>query len=489
MPLLGGIAGFVDKYLLGYALGTAAGPALEPYAQDLANLGWRANQVKPLDPVIAAQLVAQRIWSQSQAQGEANNLGFTDYIADSLVKLAEEAPAAADVRTMRRRGIIGLDLLHHAYEKAQIEPQFWPALDQLLHEHLSPQVVALAIVRGLIPDPGILPVSPPTGDGSVPRFPVFNLDAEAEAESEGLDLTRLSVLAGLAGRPMSPEAAAEAYFKGILELVDFQRAVSESDVRNEWRDAILENQRYRLRPADWAGLWLRGWVTEQQAYDGGAQYGATPEMMRRLYQNRGRPATPRQVRIGYARGATHAGSANVSEAIQTAVRQSDIRTEWGDIEEAVSYSLPSAFVLRQLTTSGAITGDDAFKYLHQSGWPDELARKAADAWAPAGSAGPGTKWADRARSRVFSAAHDDYLDGNADEATARELLAAVGVGAAEQTTVLNLWNLERDRTRRDLTQAQIIKLYKRSVWDRPRTLAALDDLGMDPGDASDLLDA
>jgi hypothetical protein len=212
-------------------------------------------------------------------------------------------------------------------------------------------------------------------------------------------------------------------------------------------------------------------------------------MMRRLYQNRGRPATPRQVRIGYARGAAHAGSADVHEAIQTAVKQSDIRTEWGDIEEAVSFSLPSAFVLRQLTTSGAITNADARKYLLWSGWPDELATKAADAWAPATSAGPGTKWADRARSRLFSAAHDDYLDGNADDAAARAMLQAVGVPAAEQTTVLTLWDLERQRTRRDLTQAQIIKLYRRSVWDRARTLAALDDIGMDPGDAADLLDA
>ena len=54
MALLAGISSFFDKYILGYAIGTAAGPSLEPFVQDLANEAWTVNQVKPVDPMTAA---------------------------------------------------------------------------------------------------------------------------------------------------------------------------------------------------------------------------------------------------------------------------------------------------------------------------------------------------------------------------------------------------------------------------------------------------
>src|SRR5205823_801112 len=137
-------------------------------------------------------------------------------------------------------------------------------LADLVDERLSAQVMALAIVRGLVPDPGILPVGPPSAVGKVPAFPVFNVDPVTEAQAQGFDLDRLSILAGIAGRPMGPESAASATFRKIIEKVDYQRAISEGDVRNEWAEAIFETARQILTSNQYAELQLRGFLTEAE---------------------------------------------------------------------------------------------------------------------------------------------------------------------------------------------------------------------------------
>ena len=474
--------------IFGVGVGIAAADAIEPVVEVAKQEAWRENANRVLGPGELAALLAQGLLDLSTAVDHSERSGFAADRLAALSQLAMKAPTHSEAQDLRRREKINREQLFHAFAKEQIEPQYWEALADLVDERLSPQVVALAIVRGLIADPGILPVSPPAGEGNVPKFPVFDVDAIAEAKASGYDLDRLSVLAGIAGRPMSAEAAAEAYFKGILELVDYQRAVSESDVRNEWRDAILENQRFRLRPTDYAGLWLRGWIDEQEANAGGALYGATPETMLRLYQNRGRPATPRQVRIGYARGARHAGSANVSEAIQTAVKQSDIRAEWGAIEEAASYSLPSPFVLRQLTTSGAITGDDAHTYLVQLGWPDELARKAADFWSGGTAAAPAMKWFSRAQTSTFNRVHTEFTGRQLTRDEALEGLAAAGVPAPEAALVVDLWMIEANLIRTELTQAQIVKAYRKALYTRDEALIELQERGLTAADAEKRLE-
>ena len=475
--------------LFGVGVGIAAADAIEPVAEVAKQEAWYHNANKVLGPGELAALVAQGLAQQGEAQDQAQRQGFNADKFDHLAALAQRAPAAAEARVLRRRRLISPELLHHAYAKAQIEPRYWDQLDALLNEHLSPEVVALAIVRGLIPDPGILPVPPPVAEGKVPKFPVFDVDAVKESESEGIDLTRLSVLAGIAGRPMSPEAAAEAFYKGIIELADFERAVSESDVRNEWRDAILDNQRFRLRPADWAGLWLRGWVTEQEANAGGAQYGATPETMLRLYQNRGRPATPRQVHLGYARGAHLPGfEGDENGALDRAVKESDIRSEWVEIEKANRWSYPSPFVLRQLTNAGVFDADTTYQILLEMGWKPIYARPTADAWA-AVPAASGSSWTPRAASQLWTATHRAYIRGDADEALARSNLELLGVAPADRDQVVALWDAELGILRRDLTQAQVLKLFRKGIWTRDQALTWLTDEGMLPGDAADLLDA
>src|SRR2546421_3444702 len=97
-------------------------------------------------------------------------------------------------------------------------------------------------------DRGLLPVAPPTGVGKVPKFPVSPLNTLDEAKAHGIDFERLFVETAIVGLPASNEQAASAYFRKIIELDDYYRAISEGNTRNEWRGGGVGEGRAVLSP-------------------------------------------------------------------------------------------------------------------------------------------------------------------------------------------------------------------------------------------------
>jgi hypothetical protein len=452
---------------VGVGVGQAVADAISPVTRELANEAWAKYLSMPVSVIEAAAVVASGERSRAWGIEEATKTGFDEERFNALVDMLDTAPDLATLYDLYNRNLISEGELRQGARKQYIEAQWADALVTLAEKILTPAEVAQAWQRGYISE----------------------ADAEREAALSGVNAERARIQRESAGLPPPPETAMQMLRRGIIGPDEFEQMIREGNTKTKYTDEYLQLRERVLSGPEWAGLWLRGWATEAEAKAGGALEGWSAEEMDLLYLNRGRPATGRQIHIGYARGATLPGAANERAAFERGVRQSNIRTEYTDLLWASRHTYPSAFVLRALTEDGTFTQADAERILIESGWVPEFAEKAAAKWAGAGSAGPGTKWADRARSRLFTAAHSDYLDGNADEADARAMLTAVGVPDAEQTTILNLWNLERNRTRRDLTQSQIIKLYKKDIWPREQAQAALEDIGMEPDDASDLLDA
>ena len=66
-------------------------------------------------------------------------------------------------------------------------------------------------------------------------------------------------------------------------------------------------------------------------------------------------------------------------------------------------------------------------------------------------------------------------------------LEFLGVPAAEANAVVDLWTYEKGIFRKDLTQAQVLKFYKRGEWTRVQAYDWLTARGMDGGDADALL--
>lgn len=473
--------GSTPGIIVGVAVGGAAAAAVEPALERPRQDAWRRNPVRELDPGTIARLVAQGgIALDATAYDAARAEGYDTDKLDALVYLSQTVPGFAESLALWRRNPQAFtELWHHALTKQGLDQRYVPFLDELAVDRLAPPVIALAIVRGIIDDPGFLPVAPPTGAGTVPAFPTSSLDAIAEARAHGFDRDRLFVETAIAGRPMAPEAAAHAVFRGIIEDVDYRRAVAEGDVRNEWAHAIFEASRSIESPADAAGLRLRGWITAAESYELGARWGATPATMDNLFLDRGRPATTHQVHIGYTRGGRLASEGDDERAtFRRAVQESDIRPEWEPILWAQRYTYPSAFVTRALTQAGDLTQADAEQVLLFSGWEPTLAGKVAAAWAAPSTA--------KARELTRAELGDEYEGGYLSEADYRARLAELGYTGAAQDLEVHLGDARRVKKWREKTVDAIAKAYIAHVIDEPTARADLAAVGV-VGQAADLL--
>lgn len=434
----------VPQVAIGTGVGAAVGATVQPKLQDFLNQQWAKNANRRPAAAMLAQGVAQGQIAVATAGQWALETGYGPDVFSAMVDIANTGPGTGEAFRLWRRDKINDARFAAALKRGGIEDEWIEALLKTKDEPLSPPVVALAIVRGIIRDPGFLPVGPPTTEGNVQAFPTSNLDALTEAAAFGFDRDRLFVQTAISGRPMGPESAAEAYFKGILQKVDFDRAISEGDVRNEWAEAILENHRPIPSPIDYVQGKLRNWITVPEMHKGAARKGMSPEDVDFLELIHGRPATAHQVFIGLRRGGTYNGPVDdVAPAFLKALQESDIRPEWYNLLWHGRYTYPTAFVLRALTESGDLTEQDTEQILLYEGWEPQLAAKVAAKWAtPAAAAAKADPRVARSETFLFTAMHKAAVGAATEPPAIQEGFDALGVPAEAQATIRNLWAIE-----------------------------------------------
>jgi hypothetical protein len=445
----GGITGMIGSSVgeaAAFAAGLAIHPLLEPIVQAIKNETWSQYPDRPLDPDVAAQLVSENRTPEAVGANEAALSGMSAARFGELVETIRKAPGVAEARTLIRRrdphtgaSLITTDMLHHAYAKAQIEEQYWPALDAILDEPLPPAVAALAAVRGLISDEGFLPVSPPTEHGVIAPFPVYPISGLASAQAAGYSRDAYGVMVGINGRPMSLHEAASAYFRGIIERADYELAVAEGDTRNEWRDAILEQAREISTAHDAVENHLRGYSDAPTMYARASRHGMSTEDTNIIFQNAGRPLVAHQITTGLARGGVfHPEPNEQTDPYDAAVRESNVKPSYYDLWFANRYSYPSLFQLNALVKANAITADTAKDWAEKEGLAPEVVDALFTFWqgeqAKAGGA-TGTK----PKTFTYSQIHQAWRHSVFTDAQAVTELEAIGYPAARAQTLLATW--------------------------------------------------
>jgi hypothetical protein len=530
--------GSTPGIIVGVGVGAAAAAAIEPIIEPARQQAWHDNPFKLLDSGTLARLVAQGGIELGDAQTEARLEGISADKLNALVYLAQTVPGWGQLLELFRRGRTrsGGDstfraLFEHALTKNGLDQRYLPPLESLSIDRLDPAVIANAIVRGLMDPPFDLPQPPPSEVGKIKAFPKSSLDAEAEALAHGIDRDRLFVMTAIDGRPMSPEGAASATFRNIIERVDYDRAISEGDVRNEWADAIFDASRQIPTAHDYVEGKLRNWIGTDEMNAGAARHGMTEEDTNLLFLISGRPIAYRQVFIGLRRGGVYDGPTDaIPQPALKSMQESNIRPEWYNLAWAQRYTYPSAFVLRALTQAGDITGAQAHDILMYEGWDPDLAASVSKAWSTGGgtSAKSQTKaellaeyeggyideaeyrtalaalgysgqaldlevelgnarLAKRYRDAIVKAIHDAYMVVDIDDAEARAELLDAGLTADGAARMLTLWAKERRVYVRNLTPAQIAKAYKAGRMDLATATTRLENLGYSSDDAATLL--
>jgi hypothetical protein len=426
-----------------FAAGLAIAPVLHPVVQSLTNEAWKLDPTKPLDAQLIAEAVARGKLTADVGRAEALLTGISNSRFDSLVDIVHAGPGIAQAFELWRRGAITQGQFEQALQLLHIGPDWIAELEKLHDVRLDPAVVALAVVRGLIPNDGILPVGPPTTVGKVAAFPVQDIDPFVEAAAFGVDAERLKVMAGIAGRPMGPELAARATFRGIILDADYKRAIAEGDVRNEWADSIFEVSRQILTAGQYAELQLRGYLSPDERKAATEQHGMSDADSELLYNLLGRSIPVHQITTGEARGGTFEGDySTVPKAYLQSLERGNLRPEYYSLAYANRYSLPSAFVLRAITTGGEITQAESKQLLLEIGWPPDLADTVSAAWAKTAGGGAADPYVKKAQGQLWTAAHKAFVKNSTPRSIVEPVLVTLVPDLADRDAIFQLWTDE-----------------------------------------------
>ena len=278
-----------------------------------------------------------------------------------------------------------------------------------------------------------------TEGSNVPLRPRARPGRDQEAAASGITADRMAILARNVGLPPGVIEGLKMLNRGIINEAAFALLIEQSDARLAWGPFLLELRRMLLTPHEYAELYIRGWITQEAMYDGTALHGLTQADTDLLAEMIGRPLAVHQVTTGLARGGTFGGNyEGVPEPYLSALRQSNVRPEWGNLAYSNRYTYPSYFVIKPLVASGAITVDEATQIFENEGWPPDLAAKAAASFAT--SSGSTGKTLTRAEVKAA------WKAGTVTEPETLTRLEAEGLSAADAQLLLDTWKKSPTKT-------------------------------------------
>jgi hypothetical protein len=449
----------------------AVGPALAPLVEEARQAAWFLNASRLPDVGALANGVSQGQIDSDTAYSWAKRHGFGKDAFGALVNVANTGPGVPAAFDLWRRGIIDQAGFRRAAKRQGLEQEWIDDLVKLRLDVLDPGQLAAAIHRGLIPDPGLLVGEQPQPPFNVAAYPTYDIGALQEALANGYDHDHLGVLVGLQGLPMGTHEAAEAYFKGIITHGDYVRAFNESNSRNEWAGAVLENTRQIPTARDFFENALRGHHSLEWAQDQAKRHGMQPDDALVFWQNQGRAMNPHQITQALAYGANYnPRPGDLPDPYVAAVKLGPLRPEYEELAEALKYTLPSALYFRTLQQSGVLTQTEAETWYLRLGWPPELADKVSKAFAKQKATG--------AKEATAADILKLWDGGRLTDAQALAELEGLGYPADEAQRKLDTIPAGRAASAKNTAITDLHALFKKSAIDGPTALTALAELGV-----------
>lgn len=440
---MAGLAGFFGKFFgntiseaAGYGIGSALEKPLEPPLQELTNETWRAavkaGVTVPLEPDAAAEIVAEDVELQAWGADQASQTGIGGAQFAALVQAVLNAPGMGELLQILRRHPDATADFEHGLRKTRLETRWDKYLLDLAKAKLSPQQLALGIVRSVVRDPGFLPVTLDTSDSNVAQYPVYPGDTLEEAAAAGIDPDQLRVMVGEVGLPMAAIAAAQAFFRGILTKGAYYQAILEGDTRPEWADSILDYARQITTAHDAVENTIRGYSDQATMLKRAARHGMSAEDAMILFQNAGRPISPHQITQALARGAKfHPEAGELSDPYEASAHESNVKPSYQEFYAALRYNYPSLFQLNTLVKGGAIDAATASDWATKDGYAPEVITALTTYWKSIESATPAKKKLTNATIRSA------WKKGNLTEPQALADLEANGLTASDAAIYLH----------------------------------------------------
>lgn len=459
---------------LGFGVGQAIGPLIAPLLEDLRHEAWQSHDVRALSPELAARLVASGMWSQAQGEAEARLNGINVERFDRLVAEARTGPAIGELLELSRRDLISDDQLDRGFMQAGLRPEWWPMLRSLRRNLLSANELAQMVIRTVI--------TPQQG--------------RDRAAALGLDAEQFDQLVAVTGNPPGPETLLQMWNRNLVDEGEVDKGLRQGNLKPEWypsfkqlREAIptlSDMIRFAVRevynPEQRAALGLDGDFPDDFAADA-ALHGYSLERAKQSWAAHWQLPSPTQGYTMLWRGLI------TPQQLDGLLKALDYSPTWRERLAKISHHVPGRIDLRRMLRFGLITRADVKRGYIRLGYEDadaEAMTKLAEYEATHSETT--SPLVSRARSRLYTVAHAEYLDGSLTEQDARQVLAQLGATAGEADTIIALWAREDEIARTELTAAQVKKALKKQLMSREEAVARLVDRGYTADDAAILLD-
>jgi hypothetical protein len=479
-------------------IGTAIGNELAPFLYSIV----QTNPHLRLDASTAAAANAAGLLDASGLINEAGAQGIDAQRAQILYALAQAIPGAADLADMVNRGHITEPDMTYWLTRSAVPPSLHPHLVAARRLLLSPADAALAVLRSEI--------SPDAG--------------RAIAALSGMTASDFDLFVTNTGEPLALQQLDEALRRGFIDRARYARGLQQSRVRNEWLDVALALQFSPMSVADAVEAVVQNHLAEPAAAAIAAQNGLEASAFPVLVANAGEPLSRTEMEQLYNRGLVD------QAAVEQALRESRLKDKYVGDAFQLHVRLPEPRQVVAMISHGVIPKPDGLKVLQEYGFSPQVA-----GWLVA--EGTATRLGAHhtltlAEIRalysdgIFDRAHTeqlltglgydaadagyllqtwDFLKGAAQtrqavglirgryvtrkltETNARTYLHSLNVGAAAVDQYIATWNVERDATTRELTEAQVIHAHKTGLIPGQDAYDRLTAMGYSDGDALILL--
>ena len=480
--LLGKFLGSAVSNAAGYAVGGALLPTLEPLTQDLANQAWSGHPVKPLPASAAAEAVLRGYLELGEGQGEANYTGFDNGRFATMLRLRGEAPPTDTLIDLHRRGVITDAGFEQGLRQLGVLPEW--------REPLRARLNVLASVSDLV-RMAVREAFDPSQRAALDLDAEFPATFAARAQELGIPRPLAGDYWAAHWELPSYTQMTEMLFRGEISSEQYTRGLRALDYAPTWRGpleaiarriptitdmirfAVREVYNPTLRKALGLDAEYPAAFTAQAAL-----HGMSEQYAREYWAAHWRLPSARQLYVMLWRGLINAGE------LDQGLKALDYPPLWRDRLASIAHIVPGRIDLKRMLRHGIRTAEQVEQgYIRLGYTPADAADMARIALAELPDGGPEQQWAPRARSRLFTVAHNEYVDFSIDAAQAREVFTLLGAGAAEGDTVLRLWDKERQLQRLELTPAQIKKAYTKGRYELATAITELEERGMTAEDA------
>lgn len=494
----------------GAGLSAAAGSILGSLAQVVNNelapsvRGLLATNPHQLpDPGTIAELAARGLAEAGNAVSSINQQGIDSGWANALIKLNEVFPDSGTMLDLVRRGALGRDNFLEWSRRSGMAAQTAETVLAMLNVPLSPADSALAVLRGNI-----------TMGAALKHAAAYGVDAED-----------FQTLIDNTGEPLGLMELLEARRRGFIDDERLTRGIIQSRTRNEWVDVAKAIAFSPMSTADAVNAVVQNHLSQAQASAIATQNGLEPGAFDTLVQTAGEPLSRTEMEELYNRGLV------TKAQVLQALSESRLKNKYGDlafqlhskllpirnlaeavefgvmplhaaVQEAMKngYSETDATTLihsasaRKLQTyrHGIVTAAEAL-YIDNALSLDDAMSVAKDAGfdeAEATAIFQGAEYKRQARmlNAAVSAVRAKYIMRHLDQPTASSLLDGIGIISGHRDELLAIWDIERSANVASLTEAQIVKAFKKQTLDEAGATDRLRVKGYSDDDIAILLE-